>query len=235
MQDAVAIETAAAKGDTSSLGTPPEGVEEVPTTPAFKITPPVDDDPINLEGVRDVREAMRLKAAARAKKADQEQEAAMAAEREALEAARAASTTSVKRSLNDSDMNVLRQAMGLLIKQRGGGPFGSGRLPASELPTLEANLVELIKVLRADLTHVASRTDEEADQDDEIAKFLERRQPGEGLPSDAERAAQQREMMESQYGSSPNDSPKASRYMDALNQARAAQRGGSGDSYDDFD
>jgi len=50
--------------------------------------------------------------------------------------------------LGDMQSDQIRDAMGLLIKHRGGGPFGAGRLEVGEVPQLEASLVNVLNVLR---------------------------------------------------------------------------------------
>ena len=90
--------------------------------------------------------------------------------------------TMEKRPLDDASTNALRTAMGLLIKHRGGGPFGPGRLQRKQLPELESSMVSLLDVLRADLTAAG----EAGADDDGTARLLANRQAGEGLPEESE-------------------------------------------------
>mmetsp|Transcript_1843 Transcript_1843/g.3627 ORF Transcript_1843/g.3627 Transcript_1843/m.3627 type:complete len:143 (+) Transcript_1843:219-647(+) len=63
----------------------------------------------------------------------------------------------------------MQKALGLLVKHRGGGPFGLGRLPASEAAQLEASLTESIKVLNAE-TARAYGTDSGSSDDDDSSR-----------------------------------------------------------------
>jgi len=72
-------------------------------------------------------------------------------------------------SRKGEDIQHMQKALGLLVKHRGGGPFGLGRLPASEAAQLEASLTESIKVLNAE-TARAYGTDSGSSDDDDSSR-----------------------------------------------------------------
>lgn len=84
----------------------------------------------------------------------------------------------IAQELDEADKNTLRKAMGLLIKHRGGGPFGAGHLPRAELPALEDALKGLLEVLGRD----KDIQEQDLPPPKPYATY-ERRQHGEGFPS----------------------------------------------------
>lgn len=50
--------------------------------------------------------------------------------------------------LPESAVDRVRAAMALLVKHRGGGPFGAGRLSHEDVPNLEAALVDVLAVIK---------------------------------------------------------------------------------------
>jgi len=60
----------------------------------------------------------------------------------------AAPYTGLPVPLPESAIERMRTAMALLVKHRGGGPFGAGRLSQEEVPNLEAALADVLDVIK---------------------------------------------------------------------------------------
>ena len=71
-----------------------------------------------------------------------------------------------------------RRAMSSIMKHRGGGPFGLGRLPPEELPDFETSVVDLVDALREDSL--------QQDEPEASLAAYAARQPGENMPFDPE-------------------------------------------------
>lgn len=68
-------------------------------------------------------------------------------ENEPTEVAADVDTQDVAMPMSAQDAEVVKRAMAMLIKHRGGGPFGMGRLEIDEIPQLETNLLNAVATL----------------------------------------------------------------------------------------
>ena len=58
--------------------------------------------------------------------------------------------TGPKRSLGTDELEILAKTLQKIVKHRGGGPFGKGRLEGLEADELETFLLDTLNILRPD-------------------------------------------------------------------------------------
>ena len=122
------------------------------------------------------------------------------------------------KELDELGTDKVRKAMALLVKHRGGGPFGGGRLDtAEEVQALEDSLLDAMATFRdADFNGLDPGTGQPGSAPP--AATLAAKQAAGGK----ERTEAEQEQMEA-HATFGGNSGAASTYMEQLNKARAAK------------